>query len=106
MFPKSINIAKNKRKARFQKEMTKHIKRNFRYPDLAVDLGLEGRVDIYFVIDKNGNIINVRMRGPHEILEKEAMRIINKLPKMIPGKQQGIPVNVPFSLPINFRLQQ
>ena len=45
------------------------------------------------------------MRGPDKNLEKEAQRIISKLPKMTPGKQRGRPVRVPFSIPITFRLQ-
>ena len=56
-----------------------------------------------FVIDKDGNITNIRSRGPDKILEKEAERIVGLLPKMIPGKQRGKPVKVPYSLPIHFR---
>jgi protein TonB len=58
-----------------------------------------------FTIQKDGSIGNIRMRGPDKNLEKEAMRIIKKLPRMTPGKQRGRPVRVPFSIPINFKLQ-
>jgi protein TonB len=58
-----------------------------------------------FVIQKDGSIGNVRMRGPDKNLEEEAARIIGKLPKMTPGKQRGRPVRVPFSIPITFKLQ-
>jgi periplasmic protein TonB len=52
-----------------------------------------------------GNVVGVQTRGPDKNLEKEAQRIIEKLPKMIPGKQRGKPVRVPYSIPITFRLQ-
>ena len=58
-----------------------------------------------FIISKDGSITNIRMRGPDKNLEKEAERIISKLPAMTPGKQRGRPVRVPFSIPITFRLQ-
>ena len=86
--------------------MQKHIRKNFKYPANAIDMGLEGRVSIVFTIEKDGSIGEVKMRGPHQILEKEATRIISKLPQMTPGKQRGQAVKVPFSIPITFRLQQ
>lgn len=91
-------------RACFQEMIQKHIRKNFRYPENAVDLNLQGRVNIMFTIQKDGSIGDVRMRGPHEVLETEASRIISKLPKMTPGKQRGTPVKVPFSIPITFRL--
>ena len=57
------------------------------------------------IIAKDGAITSVRMRGPDKNLEKEAARIISKLPRMTPGKQRGRAVRVPFSIPITFRLQ-
>jgi protein TonB len=89
----------------FQEMMQKHIQRHFRYPESAQEMGLQGRVNIIFTIQKDGSIGDVKLRGPHEILEKEAARIISKLPKMTPGKQRGTPVKVPFSIPITFKLQ-
>ena len=83
----------------------KHISKNFRYPEIAQEMGVQGRVNIMFVIQKDGSIGNVRMRGPDKNLEKEAARIIGKLPKMTPGKQRGRAVRVPFSIPITFKLQ-
>ena len=89
----------------FSKMITEHVQKNQRYPDAALELDIQGRVSVMFVIQKDGSIGNVRMRGPHKILEDEASRIIAKLPKMTPGKQRGTPVNVPFSIPITFKLQ-
>jgi len=92
-------------RACFNEMMQKHIRRNFRYPEIAQEMGIQGRVYVNFIISKDGNITNIRMRGPDKNLEKEAQRIISKLPKMTPGKQRGRAVRVPFSIPIVFRLQ-
>lgn len=96
--------AKDKR-ACFNEMMQKHIRKNFRYPEIAQEMGVQGRVSVMFTIQKDGSIGNVRMRGPDKNLEKEAARIIGKLPKMTPGKQRGRAVRVPFSIPITFKLQ-
>ena len=56
-------------------------------------------------VKKDGSIGNIRYRGPDKNLEKEALRIIEKLPRMTPGKQRGRAVRVPFSIPITFKLQ-
>ena len=103
VFPGCEN-AKDQR-ACFQEKMQKHIRKHFKYPEMAQEMGLQGRVNIMFTIQKDGSISEVRMRGPHEVLEKEAARIISKLPTMTPGKQRGTPVKVPFSIPITFKLQ-
>lgn len=96
--------ASNK-KACFQEMMQKHIRKNFRYPEIAQEMGIQGRVAVMFTIQKDGSIGNVRLRGPDKNLEAEARRIIEKLPNMTPGKQRGRAVKVPFSIPINFKLQ-
>ncbi|MEC3965501.1 energy transducer TonB [Flagellimonas halotolerans] len=93
----------NKREC-FQEMVQKHIRKNFRYPDPAKEMGLQGRVSIMFTIEKDGSIDNVQLRGPHKSLEEEAARIISKLPTMKPGQQRGIPVKVSYSLPITFKL--
>ncbi len=93
------------KRACFNKMMQKHIRKNFRYPEISQEMGVQGRVSIMFVIQKDGSIGGIRMRGPDKNLEKEAARIIGKLPKMTPGKQRGRAVRVPFSIPINFKLQ-
>lgn len=93
------------KKACFQEMIQRHIRKNFRYPEIAQEMGIQGRVNIIFVIQKDGSIGNIRMRGPDKSLEAEALRIIQKLPQMTPGKQRGQPVKVPFSIPITFKLQ-
>ena len=92
------------KKACFQEKMISHIKKHFNYPKEAQDLGIQGRVSLIFTIDTDGSITNIRKRGPHVLLENEAERIINRLPKMQPGKQGGKAVKVPFSIPITFKL--
>ena len=104
VFPGCEKVSKTRARDCFQEKINKHIKKNFRYPEIAQEMGIQGRVYVNFIISKDGNITNVRMRGPDKNLEKEAARIISRLQKMIPGKQRGRPVRVPFSIPITFRL--
>ena len=105
LFPGCERVAKSQRRKCFQEKIMKHINKNFRYPEIAQEMGIQGRVFVQFMIGKDGNISGIRTRGPDKNLEKEANRIISKLPKMTPGKQRGRPVRVPFSIPITFRLQ-
>jgi len=105
VFPGCERVAKSKRRECFQDKINIHIRKNFRYPEIAQEMWIQGRVYVNFIISRDGSIIDIRMRGPDKNLEKEAERIISKLPKMIPGKQRGRPVRVPFSIPITFRLQ-
>jgi protein TonB len=105
VFPGCEDVEKNQLRNCFQEQMNKHIKRNFRYPEIAQEMGIQGRVFVNFIISEDGSITNIRMRGPDKNLEGEAKRIISLLPNMTPGKQRGRPVRVPFSIPIVFRLQ-
>lgn len=93
------------KRACFNEMMQKHIRKNFRYPEMAQEMGIQGRVSVMFTIQKDGSIGNIRLRGPDKNLESEARRIIEKLPKMTPGRQRGRPVRVPFSIPITFKLR-
>lgn len=92
------------KRACFVENVEKHIRKHFNYPKEALEMGIQGRVSLIFVIDANGAITDIRSRGPHELLEAEAERIINRLPAMLPGKQKGKAVDVPFSIPITFKL--
>ena len=105
IFPGCERVAKSKRRDCFQEQINKHIRKNFRYPEIAQEMGIQGRVFVQFMIGKDGIISGVRTRGPDKNLEKEAKRIIDRLPRMTPGRQRGIPVRVPFSIPITFKLQ-
>lgn len=92
------------KRACFQEKIQEHIRKNFNYPKAAQELGIQGRVSSIFTIDAGGNIVDINMRGPHEILEEETQRILSKLPQMEPGKHKGEAVKVPFSIPIVFKL--
>ena len=105
VYPGCENVEKDQLRTCFQDKINKHILKNFRYPEIAQEMGIQGRVYVNFVISKEGNITNIKMRGPDKNLEKEAHRIISLLPNITPGKQRGKPVNVPFSIPIVFKLQ-
>ena len=105
LFPGCENVKKSERRKCFQEKIQRHIAKNFRYPEIAQEMGIQGRVYVQFIISKDGSITGIRTRGPDKNLEKEANRIISKLPNMTPGKQRGRAVRVPFSIPITFRLQ-
>ena len=84
--------------------MQDHIISNFKYPKEAEEKGIQGKVNVLFIIAKDGSITNLNLKGPHKTLEGEAERIIRLLPKMKPGEYQGKKVDVAFSLPITFKL--
>ena len=94
------------RKACFQKKIQEHIMKEFRYPQIAAEMGIQGRVFVQFAINSKGLIDGIRTRGPDPGLEKEAARIVASLPKMKPGMQRGRSVKVPYSIPVNFKLAQ
>lgn len=89
----------------FQDKMNEHVAKNFKYPQQALDLNIRGKVFVLFLIDSKGYVSGIKTRGPDKVLENEASRIIGLLPKMEPGKQRGKSVNVPYSVPINFVLE-
>ena len=90
----------------FQKSIMKHVKKNFKYPEIAKEMGIQGRVIVQFVISKTGKITDAKiLRGVDKNLDKEALRIVAKIPGMSPAKQRGKAVAVSFMLPITFRLQ-
>jgi len=104
VFPGCEKGNKEEQRACFSKKVDRHIKKKFN-SNLAGDLGLSSgkkRIFVMFTIDKHGGIVDIQARAPHPRLQKEAVRVVNTLPKMIPGKQRGMPVNVKYSLPISF----
>lgn len=87
-------------------EMQRFIQSNLRYPVVAQESGIQGRVTIRFVVTKDGTISNVEvLRGIDPSCDKEAVNVVKKMPKWIPGKQNGRAVPVYFTLPVVFRLQ-
>lgn len=87
-------------------EMQKFIGENLKYPVVAQENGIQGRVTIRFVVTKDGTISDVQVvRGIDASCDKEAVRVVKAMPKWIPGKQNGRNVPVYFTLPIVFRLR-
>ncbi len=103
IYPGCEGLSKSESKKCFQSKIQTHIQNNFEYPELAIDLGINGKVFVIFVIDAQGYVSNIRTRGPDKILEKEASRIISLIPKLTAGKQRGRYVKVPYSIPIHFK---
>lgn len=106
IFPGCEGLSKNKMKDCFQQKVQEHVRKNFKYPQTALEMNIQGRVSVVFIIDSKGHTTNVRSRGPDRILEKEAERIIGLLPKMTPGKQRGKSVKVSYAVPIFFKLAE
>ena len=88
----------------FEETIKSHISENIQFPQEAFDSGISGRVLVYFTINSNGEIDEIKSRSPHEILKKEARRLITILPKVSPAKKDNIAVKVSYSLPIDFFL--
>lgn len=87
-------------------EMQKFIANTLKYPVVAQENGIEGRVTIRFVVTANGDISDVQIiRGIDSSCDKEAVRVVNAMPQWIPGKQNGRNVPVYFTLPIVYRLR-
>ena len=105
LFSKCNNVPLIKQAKCFETQMSKHIMKNFKYPQEAIQNGIQGRVLVQFTINETGNVESIQMRGPKggEILENEASRIISKLPKFIPGKHNGKNVKVKYGVPITFK---
>jgi protein TonB len=88
-------------------EMQKFISQSLKYPVVAQESGIQGRVIVRFVVAKTGAIEDVTViRGIDSSCDKEAIRVVKSMPKWIPGKQNGLNVPVYFTLPIVFRLKQ
>ena len=90
-----------------QQALFKYLAENVKYPVIAQENGIQGRVICQFVVNKDGSIVDVvAVRSSGEAsLDKEAIRVIKSMPKWKPGKQRGKPVRVKYTVPVNFRLQ-
>lgn len=103
-----MNIAMVEQKPQFpggEAEMYKWLGANIVYPPAAAEEGVSGRVVVEFVVGKDGSITNVRVVRPrHPALDKEAVRVVKAMPKWIPGRNNGQPVKVTYTLPVTFKL--
>jgi len=88
------------------KDFVEYISKNIKYPEIAAESGIEGRVFVQFIVEPDGSVTNVEViRGVNPELDKEALRVVKNSPKWEPGKQRGVPVRVSFSFPVIFSLQ-
>ena len=88
-----------------QLEIMKYISKNTKYPPIAKENNITGRVFVSFVVDKTGKVTKVKiLRGVDKYLDAEAVRVVKSMPKFKPGKQRGKAVNVQYNVPINFKL--
>lgn len=82
------------------------IKNSVRYPVIAQENGIQGRVTVSFTVNRDGSVVDAEvLRGVDPSLDKEALRVVGTMPKWSPGLQRGKPVRVKYNVPINFRLQ-
>lgn len=90
----------------FESEIMELVKDNFTYPDYAKENEIEGRVIVSFVVSKSCKIKDIKvLRGVHESLDQEAVRLVSLIPQMAkPALQRGVPVPVSFVLPVTFKL--
>jgi protein TonB len=106
VFPGCKGTKADKKKC-LQEKITIHVSKNYN-TGLSQELGLtpgKKKVYVIFKIDKTGKVSDAKARGPHARLEKEAVRVVNLLPDMTPGKQRGRPVSVSYTLPITLNVQ-
>ena len=87
-------------------ELMKYLSKNIKYPTMAMENNIQGRVVVQFVVTKTGSIGEVKVvRSVDRDLDREAIRVCKSLPKFTPGKMNGQAVNVWYTLPVNFKLQ-
>ena len=89
-----------------QQALFKYLSENVKYPVIAQENGIQGRVICQFVVNKDGSIVDAQVaRGVDPYLDKEALRVVGQMPKWKPGEQRGKEVRVKYTLPVMFRLQ-
>jgi protein TonB len=86
--------------------LMEYLQQNVKYPVVAQENGVQGRVVVSFVVEKDGSITDVKVvRSVDPSLDKEAARVVKSMPRWIPGKQNGSAVRVKYNVPVSFRLQ-
>ena len=86
--------------------LMQYLSSHIKYPVIAEENGIQGRVICTFVVERDGSITDVRIaKSVDPSLDKEAVRVVSSMPKWIPGKQDGKPVRVEYTFPVTFRLQ-
>ena len=91
---------------KFPGNVQQWISKNIKYPMIAQENNIQGRVFVQFVIERDGSVTDVKVaRSVDPSLDKEAIRVVKAMPKWTPGKQRNKPVRVSYTVPINFQLQ-
>lgn len=86
-------------------ELHKWIDSNVQYPEVAWKNGIEGRVLLNFIVEKDGSLRDsIVIRSVHPMIDREALRLVGQMPKWNPGKRAGVPVRVRYFLPIKFKI--
>lgn len=99
-------VTNDEKKMCFNQKIMQYVARNFEFPEMARQMGIQGRVYVSFVVERNGSFSNIEvLRGVDPLLDEEAIRVVKSMPKVEPAKQRGKPVRMNFTLPINARLQ-
>lgn len=89
-----------------ERKLLEYVGKSVKYPQIARESGIQGRVFVNFVVEPDGSVSNVKvLRGIGGGCDEEAMRVIKAMPKWKPGKQRGKAVRVSYTLPVNFKLQ-
>ena len=107
MFKGCENLSEAKARKCLDKKMSKLVRRHFN-TGLASDLGLKSgkhKIRTQFIIDKDGRVTDVKISDVHQKLQKEAKRVIDKIPEFTPGENNGKKVKVRYTLPINFMVE-
>lgn len=90
-----------------QKELMKYLSNNLKYPEDAVKQRIEGRIVVQFIVTKIGEISNIKvLQSLHPSCDEEAVRFVFSMPKWIPVKQNGIPMDTYYTIPIRFKLEK
>ncbi len=85
--------------------LLEYLRKNIKYPSICRENGIQGRVLIQFIVNKDGSIVDPEVVKPvNPYLDKEALRVISTMPSWKPGSQRGKPVRVKFTVPVNFKL--
>ena len=86
-------------------KLVEYLSQNIKYPQQAIEKGIEGKVFVSFIVEKDGSVSNVQVqRSLGGGCDEEAVRVVKAMPKWKPGKQRGKTVRVSYTLPVNFKL--
>ena len=106
IFPGCEKVSKAERSTCFQQKLMGHISKKFKYPTIAREMGIQEKIYVSFEYGKDGSVKNAKVvRGENQDLKKEALRLVNSLPKVTPAKQRGKPVSINYTIPIRFKIK-